>query len=287
MGAGAGDRVVWKGLKPSETVEAALVDDFEKEQAWLMTMDSPVQTTIHFVEKSPAMSQVPFTDWSNYENNRDDKKREEIRQAQEKEQEKARIAAQLGPGAPDFAPDLESENNLSPVAPEAVFQRDVSYLNASAQLWKREQIADQKNAMEARIYFYRPGKDFVVISLPENLKNTKKGRPMAVSIWVYGYGKKHALYFLMSNSKHEAVPVRIGSLDYYGWRRLEAPVPASLQVKNPKKSYDYDFRIEGLKIVSHPKEERGTYLLVVDLFTVLIDHEKPDYPGSEIRDEWY
>lgn len=282
-----GGWVVWKGAAGAVKLEAAIVDDFEGGEKWVMREDSPVQTSIHFVEKSPMMRSI-YTDWSGYEALQKEKGAEALEEERSAAEREAQEKEMIGPNAPEFGEGSEREAPIQRVefTPEAMFREDLRLLEESSERWKREAPPPQEMVMEARLYFHRPGKDFVVLELPESRRVTREGRPLAVSAWVYGYGKKHALYVLISNSKHGAVPVRMGNLDYYGWRRLEAAIPHALQVKNQERMQEFDFKVEGLKVVSHVREERGLYLLVVDLFTVLIDHETLDYPGSQIKDEW-
>jgi hypothetical protein len=163
---------------------------------------------------------------------------------------------------------------------------DMGVLKESAKIHGRKFSEDQKFAQELIVFFNNPGTDYQIIEAPENMSKFINGRALAVSVWVFGVKKKHVLYGLFSNQVRENIPVRIGDLNFSGWRRLEVSIGQQVIHRNRLNDKIYQFRFNGFKIVSHPKEPKGNFLFLHDLVSVLVDTDYNNYAGSEIKDGW-
>jgi len=169
---------------------------------------------------------------------------------------------------------------------EKMFKKEMELLADSAKIHERTISTAQNSSQELIAYFSNPGIDYQVIEIPEKDRHFVTGRPIAISMWVYGMNKKHAIYALFSNQIHEKIPVKIGDLSFNGWKRLEVPVPISVSHRNRLNRKVLEFRFDGLKIVSHPNEKAGTFSFLYDLVCVLVDTTGADYSGSNINDNW-
>jgi hypothetical protein len=176
--------------------------------------------------------------------------------------------------------------NYGSTALEAMFRQEIDLLADSAKIHDRTFSKTQKSSQELIVYFSNPGIDFQVIEIPEKDRHFITGRPVAISMWVYGNNKKHAIYALFSNHVHEKIPVKMGDLNFQGWKRLEVPVPVAVSHRNRLNHKVLEFRFDGLKIVSHPNETVGSFSFLHDLVCVLVDTQGAEYPGSKMKDNW-
>lgn len=178
-------------------------------------------------------------------------------------------------GSPaDGAPD---------VYPRNLYEQDVKTANESAKIRKIPPVGEAKYCQEIQLMIHSPGYDALLIRPPDFKSAPAKGMPIAVSLWVYGYGKRHVLYAMIRNTAGVEMPLRMGELNFRGWRRLEVPLKHWMLKKKPFEPWSYS--LAGLKLVSHPKEKPGLYLLRIDLVQVLVDYGE-SYPGSQIEDEF-
>lgn len=180
------------------------------------------------------------------------------------------------------------EKNANPVQKKITedFKKDLQLVNESARLFNRQQPAEQKLSAEYRMIINKPGYDRLILHPPEKDLIYHTGRPIAIAVWVYGRKKRHTLYARFSTAFGKTQSVRLGSLDFRGWERLEAAIPVSLQKRNARNSNRFEFNFEGFKLVSEPASKEGLSFFIFDLVTILIDHSDRDYPGSDISDLW-
>jgi len=167
-----------------------------------------------------------------------------------------------------------------------LFVQDLDILKKSAEVQHRSPPAEQLYAQELQIFISDPGKDAVLIRIPESIHQTWSGRPVALALWVYGTRKKERLYAVISNSVRKDTTLKLADLDFEGWKRIEVAIPVYLQKRNRNKTKSFDFRLEGLKLVTHASQEEGPSLFMFDLVMVLVDHGSNQFPGYKIRDEW-
>jgi len=167
-----------------------------------------------------------------------------------------------------------------------LFAQDLDILKKSAEVQHRTPPAQQFYAQELQIFVSDPGKDAVLIRIPESIHQTWSGRPVALALWVYGTRKKERLYAVISNSVRKDNILKLTDLDFEGWKRVEVAIPVYLQKRNRNKTKSFDFRLEGLKLVTHASQEEGPSLFMFDLVMVLVDHGSNQFPGYKIRDEW-
>ena len=180
-------------------------------------------------------------------------------------------------------PGEKDEYGLSPSSD--LFEKDYTYSQESAKLNSRPKLKASKYAAEFLMQFPEPGIDQALFLIPHEVHNVVQGRPLAMSIWIYGYGKNHSLYAVISNSQHKKMKLKLSSMNFYGWKRIEVQIPISMHRRNRKTGGFHDFRIDGLLVASHRKEKPGHYNLIVDLIEVLVDKSE-NYSGQRIIDNW-
>lgn len=184
------------------------------------------------------------------------------------------------------SPLERSLSNYGNEKTEKLYQQELDILDRSAKIQGRTFHKSQNISQEIFMNFSNPGVDYQVIEPPPHERYFIKGRPIAFSIWVFGKGKKHTLYALFSNRVREKIPLKIGNLQFYGWKRLEVTIPVYVPHRNRLNHNVYEFRFDGLKIMSNPNEQPGNFSFLCDLISVMIERTPVDYPGSQIDDHW-
>lgn len=82
------------------------------------------------------------------------------------------------------------------------------------------------------------------------------------------------------------IPVKLGSLKFEGWKRLEATivVPPQNRWKHERKATP--FEIKGFVITCEAFQKKGAFFIYLDQMAILLDRSFATYPGSEIIDNW-
>ena len=140
---------------------------------------------------------------------------------------------------------------------------------------------------ELHCFFENPGLDSIKFEPNKRfVKTYYEGRPLAISLWVYGMNKRHKLFAVFTNYTKHKYLVPISSLDFTGWNRLYAKIPSYIQRRNPRRETRYDFTFKGFIIKSHKAEDSGLFLFTYDQVMLLIDTSEETYPGSDIKDKF-
>jgi hypothetical protein len=80
--------------------------------------------------------------------------------------------------------------------------------------------------------------------------------------------------------------LRMGRLDFFGWRKFTVTVPGWLPQSTRYSMLDKNLHFMSLFVVSDNHEVGGTFYFYVDNLKALIDRAEQNYPGSEIKDNW-
>jgi len=169
---------------------------------------------------------------------------------------------------------------------QALYNREIEALADSAKIHGRVFSKSQRSSQELIVFFSNPGNDYQAIEIPQKDRRFITGRPVAISVWVFGKNKRHVLYALFSNQVAQKIPVKIGDLNFQGWKRLEVAVPITVSHRNRLNHKVLEFRFDGFKVVSHPNETVGSFSFLHDLVCVLVDTRGAAYAGSKIEDHW-
>ncbi|MBE8259305.1 endoflagellar filament sheath protein, partial [Leptospira borgpetersenii serovar Ballum] len=80
--------------------------------------------------------------------------------------------------------------------------------------------------------------------------------------------------------------IRLGRLDYFGWRKLTATIPGFVPQSTRFALLDKNLHFVSLFVVSDVHEVGGQFYFYVDDLEVRADESDAKYPGSEIKDNW-
>ncbi|MCB1321038.1 MAG: endoflagellar filament sheath protein [Leptospiraceae bacterium] len=135
-----------------------------------------------------------------------------------------------------------------------------------------------------KTYFQDRGFDRVEVMPPHEF--VIKGKARQFSIWVLGRKFRHTLYLKLRDYRGRIHKLRMGRLDFFGWRKLTVTVPGWLPQSTRYSMLDKNLHFVSLFVESDVHEIGGTFYFYIDGLKALIDRSEQVYPGSEIRDNW-
>ena len=147
------------------------------------------------------------------------------------------------------------------------------------------QNADQPNhILGVKTYFGDRGFDRVELAPPHEY--VIKGKARQFSVWVLGRKFRHTMYIKLRDYRGRTHKLRMGRLDFFGWRKLTVTVPGWLPQSTRYSMLDKNLHFVSLFVESDVHEVGGSFYFYVDGLKALIDRSEQQYPGSEIRDNW-
>ena len=102
--------------------------------------------------------------------------------------------------------------------PDAYDVKTGSYSDA-----KQEERIGKNHILGVKTYFANRGFDRVEVAPPQEF--IIKGKARQVSVWVLGRKYRHTLFAKFRDYKGNTHNIRLGRLDFFGWRKLTAPIP--------------------------------------------------------------
>lgn len=149
---------------------------------------------------------------------------------------------------------------------------------------KQEEKIGKNHILGVKTYFANKGFDRVEVSPPQEY--VIKGKVRQVSVWVLGRKYRHTLYAKFRDYKGNTHNIRLGRLDFFGWRKLTAPIPGFLPQSTRYALLDKNIRFVSLFVTSDVHESYGDFYFYVDDLEVRTDKQEAIYPGFEIKDNW-
>jgi len=142
----------------------------------------------------------------------------------------------------------------------------------------------KNHVLGVKTYFANRGFDRVEVAPPQEF--IIKGKARQVSIWVLGRKYRHTLYAKFRDYRGNTHNIRLGRLDFFGWRRLTAPIPGFIPQSARYSLLDKNIRFVSLFVTSDVHEVGGEFYFYVDDLEVRTDKQESVYPGFEIKDNW-
>ncbi len=143
---------------------------------------------------------------------------------------------------------------------------------------------DPNHILGVKTYFGDRGFDRVELAPPHEY--IIKGKARQFSVWVLGRKFRHTMYLKLRDYRGRIHKLRMGRLDFFGWRKLTVTVPGWLPQSTRYSMLDKNLHFVSLFVESDVHEVGGTFYFYVDGLKALIDRSEQQYPGSEIRDNW-
>jgi hypothetical protein len=149
---------------------------------------------------------------------------------------------------------------------------------------KQEEKINKNHILGIKTYFANRGFDRVEVSPPHEY--IIKGKARQVSVWVLGRKYNHTLHVKLRDYKGNIHTVRLGRLDFFGWRKLTASVPGFIPQSSRHSLQDKNLHFVSLYVTSDTHEVGGDFYFYVDDLEVRTDKSEMIYPGYEIKDNW-
>lgn len=143
---------------------------------------------------------------------------------------------------------------------------------------------DKNHILGIKTYFANRGFDRVEVSPPHEY--IIKGKARQISVWVLGRKYNHTLYAKLRDYKGNLHNVRLGRLDFFGWRRLTATIPGYVPQSSRHSLQDKNLHFVSLFVTSDTHEVGGDFYFYLDDLVVFTDKTDIIYPGYEIKDNW-
>lgn len=143
---------------------------------------------------------------------------------------------------------------------------------------------DKNHILGIKTYFANRGFDRVEVSPPHEY--IIKGKARQISVWVLGRKYNHTLYAKLRDYKGNLHNVRLGRLDFFGWRRLTATIPGYVPQSSRHSLQDKNLHFVSLFVTSDTHEVGGDFYFYLDDLVVFTDKTDMIYPGYEIKDNW-
>ncbi len=135
-----------------------------------------------------------------------------------------------------------------------------------------------------KTYFINRGFDRVEVKPPHEF--IIKGKVRQFSIWVLGRNYRHTLYLKIRDYKGNFHKIRLGRLNFFGWRKFVVAVPGWVPQSTRFALIDKNLHFYSFFVESDVHEVGGEFYFYLDGFKTLVDKSELVYPGSEIKDNW-
>lgn len=135
-----------------------------------------------------------------------------------------------------------------------------------------------------RTFFYDRGFDRTEVKPPHEY--VIKGKARQFSVWVLGRKFRHTMFIKLRDYRGNLHRLRLGRLDFFGWRKMTVTIPGWLPQSTRYSMIDKNLHFVSLFVVSDVHEIPGQFYFYVDNLKVLVDQSETDYPGSQIKDNW-
>jgi len=135
-----------------------------------------------------------------------------------------------------------------------------------------------------KTYFIDRGFDRVEVKPPHPY--VLKGKVRQFSIWVLGRNYRHTMYLKIRDYRGGIHKIRLGRLDFFGWRKFTVAVPGWIPQSTRFALIDKNLQFISIFVVSDVHEVGGEFYFYVDGLKSLVDRSELVYPGSEIKDNW-
>ena len=169
--------------------------------------------------------------------------------------------------------------------PEVCAKRD-SFSNSCIE-WQysnQDEKIGKNHVMGVKTFFDNRGFDRVEITPPNEY--IIKGRARQIGIWVLGRKYRHTLFIKLRDYKGNTHNIRMGKLDFFGWRKLTATIPGYIPQSTRFSLLDKNINFVSIFVTSDVHEVGGDFYFYVEDLEIRSDKYDLIYPGYEIKDNW-
>jgi hypothetical protein len=140
-----------------------------------------------------------------------------------------------------------------------------------------------ENVIGVKSYFVDRGYDRVEV-LPPN-EYIIKGKAKELKVWALGRKLRHTLYVKLRDYRGRLHKLKIGNLDFWGWRELTLVIPGWLPQSSSYAMLDKNLHFVSFFVESDRFEAPGTFYFYLDNFRIITDLS--EFTGDTyIKDTW-
>ncbi len=142
---------------------------------------------------------------------------------------------------------------------------------------------EMKYVLGVRTYFMDRGFDRVEVFPPNEY--IIRGKAKEVRVWVLGRKFRHTLYVKLRDYMGGLHKLKIGRLDFWGWREMSVVVPGWLPQSTRYALLDKNLQFVSFFVESDTYEVPGTFYFYLDNFRIRTDLS--EFTGdTTIKDTW-
>ena len=131
--------------------------------------------------------------------------------------------------------------------------------------------------MGVRADFYRRGRPTIMIEPTRPI--AIPGLVKTMSVWVVGRNANHQLYLMVEDIRGSLKQIRVGEMNFSGWRKMTVAIPPGIEQQDPRVSDRTGLRFRGLMIRPDMMQAYGNYYVYFDDLRATTD-----LFGEEVRD---
>lgn len=140
-----------------------------------------------------------------------------------------------------------------------------------------------KYVLGIKTYYLDRGFDRVEV-LPPN-EYIIRGKAREIKIWVLGRKFRHTLYVKLRDYRGDVHKLKIGRMDFWGWKEMSVIVPGWLPQSSSYALLDKNLHFVSFYVESDEFEAPGTFYFYADNLRVVTDLS--EFTGdSTIKDTW-
>lgn len=134
-----------------------------------------------------------------------------------------------------------------------------------------------------KTYFAARGEDRVEIFPPNEY--IVRGRAKEIKVWALGRKMRHTLYVKLRDYRGNAHKLKVGRLDFWGWKEMSVIVPGWLPQSPQYAMLDKNLHFVSFFVESDLYEIPGSFYTYLDNFRIITDMS--EFTGdSSIKDNW-
>jgi len=142
---------------------------------------------------------------------------------------------------------------------------------------------ENKYVLGVKTYYLDRGYDRVEVFPPNEY--IIRGKAKEIKVWALGRKFRHTLYIKFRDYKGAIHKIKIGRLDFWGWREMSAIIPGWLPQSPGYALLDKNLHFVSFFVESDIYEVPGTFYFYLDNFRVITDLS--EFTGdTSIRDNW-
>jgi hypothetical protein len=142
---------------------------------------------------------------------------------------------------------------------------------------------ESKYVLGVKTYFIERGYDRVEVFPPNEY--IIRGKAREIRVWALGRQFRHTLYVKLRDFRGTTHKIKIGRLDFWGWKELKVIVPGWLPQSTRYAMLDKNLRFVSFYVESDHYEVPGTFYFYLDNFKIRTDLS--EFTGdTSIKDNW-